>query len=197
MRLDPAITVYYVRHGETEWNAAQRTQGHTDIPLNENGRAQARRNGVRLRTLLGDAPQLSFVASPLSRACETMEIIRDELGLASAGYRTDERIKELGFGVSEGVRWPDYVASLFAAEARDGVDPWTYAPEGGESYATGFTRASGFFESLAEDTVVVAHGGISRCVHAALGVLERRDAIAHLIPQDKVMVLRAGRLDWA
>jgi len=196
MRLDPAITVYYVRHGETDWNSTQRTQGHTDVPLNDTGRAQARHNGGKLKGLVGPAPALAFVASPLSRARETMEIIRTELGLAPAGYRTDERIKELGFGVREGMHWPEYVAVLRAAEHRDGTDPWTFVPAGGESYAAGLARATRFFEDLAEDTVVVAHGGISRCVHAALGLLTEKDAMAHPIPQDKVMVLRRGTLDW-
>ena len=75
--LKPGVTLYFVRHGETDWNAAKRYQGRRDIPLNATGRAQARRNGRVLADLLGSrAAALDHVASPLRRARETMEILR-------------------------------------------------------------------------------------------------------------------------
>jgi probable phosphoglycerate mutase len=196
MRIDPAVTVYYVRHGETDWNKAARAQGHSDIPLNDTGRGQARRNGARLKALIGEKPALPFVASPLSRTRETMEIVRGELGLPADDYRVDDRIKELGFGVCEGMSWHDYVTDLRGVYEREGVDPWGWAAEGGESYAHGVARVTSFIEELDRDTVVVAHGGVSRCIHAALGVLDRDTAIDHLIPQDRIMVLRGGRIEW-
>jgi probable phosphoglycerate mutase len=196
MRIDPAVTVYYVRHGETDWNKAARAQGHSDIPLNDTGRGQARRNGARLRALIGERPTLPFVASPLSRTRETMEIVRGELGLPADDYRVDDRIKELGFGVCEGMSWKDYVTDLRGVYERDGIDPWGWAAEGGESYANGVARVTSFIEELDRDTVVVAHGGVSRCIHAALGVLDRDKAIDHLIPQDRIMVLKDGRIEW-
>jgi probable phosphoglycerate mutase len=196
MKIDPAVTVYYVRHGETDWNKAALAQGHADIPLNDNGRAQAVRNGARLGALLGRQPKLPFVSSPLARTRETMEIVRAGLGLPPTDYRVDVRLKELGFGICEGVSWPGYVSDLFGVYEREGVDPWGWVPDGGESYAMGQQRVTSFIEELVEDTVVVAHGGISRCIHAALGVLDRHTAIAHPIPQDRIMVLKGGRIEW-
>ena len=72
MRAD--VTIYFIRHGETDWNAQARYQGQADVPMNETGRTQARRNGETLRRLLPDIASADFVASPLARARETMRI---------------------------------------------------------------------------------------------------------------------------
>ncbi len=74
MRAD--VTIYFIRHGETDWNAQSRYQGQADVPMNETGRAQARRNGEALRALLPASAAAAYVASPLLRARETMEIVR-------------------------------------------------------------------------------------------------------------------------
>ena len=60
--------IYYIRHGQTDWNAEQRFQGQKDIPLNNTGREQARHNGKTLSGLLGKADGYEFISSPLSRA---------------------------------------------------------------------------------------------------------------------------------
>ena len=74
--------LFICRHGQTDWNAEGRLQGQVEVPLNDTGRAQARRNGRHLLELLGDrAKDFAFLASPLGRASETMRIIRLELGL--------------------------------------------------------------------------------------------------------------------
>ena len=62
------VTIYFVRHGQTDWNAERRFQGQLDIPLNDTGRAQAARNGAALARVIGDSAGFDFVSSPLSRA---------------------------------------------------------------------------------------------------------------------------------
>ena len=79
----PASTIYYIRHGETDWNVEGRLQGGIDTPLNDLGRSQARHAGRVLADLFArqglQASNLAFVASPLQRARVTMDIVRAEL----------------------------------------------------------------------------------------------------------------------
>src|SRR3954463_11872778 len=91
-------TLYFVRHGETDWNLEARLQGQRDVPLNDFGRVQAEEAGARLRGLVLRYEKLDYVASPLGRARETMERLRETIGLAPRTYRIDDRLKELTFG---------------------------------------------------------------------------------------------------
>ena len=94
--------LYMLRHGETAWNAERRLQGQLDIPLNELGRRQSAECGTTLHKLLAahrrTPADFNFISSPLSRARETMEIMRDGLGLPREGYAVDARLAELSFG---------------------------------------------------------------------------------------------------
>src|SRR5262245_56180445 len=131
--------LYYIRHGETEWNAVGRFQGHRDIPLSDRGRAQAGEAGAILLTLMardGRHPgAFSFVASPLGRARATMDLVRASLGLAPGGYLLDDRLREIGYGDWEGLtvsemrlRDPD----VFAARE---MDRWGRGAPSGEAYS--------------------------------------------------------------
>src|SRR3974390_2812897 len=100
-------TVYYIRHGETEWNVARRLQGRHDVPLHACGRGQALLGGVVCRKLLAregrDPADLNYVSSPLGRARQTLELAREALGLPPDGYRLDDRLSGISFGGWEGV----------------------------------------------------------------------------------------------
>jgi bisphosphoglycerate-dependent phosphoglycerate mutase len=76
----PPPTIYYIRHGETDWNVAGRLQGRHDVPLNARGRTQANHCGNILRDLfaqIGRHPaDFDYLSSPLGRACETMALVR-------------------------------------------------------------------------------------------------------------------------
>lgn len=145
--------LYLVRHGETEWNAARRVQGSTDIPLNDTGRAQARRTGRLLSTRRWDA----IVASPLSRAFETAEIIADEIGLPRP--LTLDALVERRYGEAEGL---DYAT---IEERFPGGAP----VPGREDRDSVAERVFAALIGLAEDrpgqrVVVVTHGGVIRTV---------------------------------
>jgi broad specificity phosphatase PhoE len=190
------ITLYFVRHGETDWNAERRYQGQTDIPLNEKGRSQSRRNGEALRAHLTALRDADFIASPLTRARETMEILRTCLALDPKAYRIDQRLIELSYGAWEGQLQADLPRIDPEGLAARKKDPFRWRPDGGESYADLLNRTIEWLATIERDTVIASHGGVSRCLRAHLLDLEP-DSIPHLeSPQDKVLILRKGSMAW-
>lgn len=194
MRAD--VTIYFIRHGETDWNAQARYQGQADIPMNETGRAQAKRNGEALRPLLPDIAKADFLASPLARARETMRIVRAALALEPDEFQIDERLKEAHYGAWQGTLLAD-LPQIDAAgmEART-RDPFRWRPHGGESYEDLMARTLPWLASIARDTVVVSHGGVSRVLRGHLLDLDVATVPGLDVPQDRVLVLRREGIDW-
>ena len=157
-----------VRHGETDWNVQHRLQGASDIPLNDNGRAQARAAAPELARI---APVTRIVSSDLSRAFETATIIADAMG---AQVVTDARWRERSYGVWEGL--PEDVRESDHPEDHhrwvSGLEPNV---EGYEFNATVRDRALAAIEELTATGgthVVVSHGSTTRVVMGALLGLE-------------------------
>ena len=184
--------IYYVRHGLTDWNVQQRLQGHRDVPLNSEGRAQAVQCGEILRDLLdrdGRSPRdLDYVSSPLVRARETMELMRATLGLQPDGYRVDARLAEISFGEWEGLTYADVLARDQDVVARRESNKWGFLPPGGESYAQLTVRLRAWHETVDTDTVVAAHGGTARALIAHLAIAAPDDATHYSIDQGVVYV---------
>ena len=189
-------TIYYIRHGETAWNAEGRFQGSQDIPLNELGRSQAVAAGEILSDLLArdgrDASSLPFVASPLSRARLTMELMRETLSLPPDDYAVDDRLREIGYGQWEGLTLPEMELHDAATFASRNVDKWGVAAPSGESYASVTLRMREWFNSLSADTVTVAHGGTMRALMVALGIATPLEAADTPIGQGVVYVFGDG-----
>jgi broad specificity phosphatase PhoE len=195
----PAPTIYYIRHGETEWNADGRLQGAQDIPLNDLGRKQAADAGGILAGLFArdgrNEQALPFVASPLGRARSTMELVRDALKLPPHDYSIDDRLREIGYGHWEGSTLSQMQASdpdVFAARQ---AEKWTVAPPGGETYASVQLRMRDWYDSLLGDTVAVAHGGTARALMVALGIETPGSAADLTIEQGAVYVFGEGGLE--
>lgn len=156
----PALTriaFWYLRHGETDWNAQGISQGNVDIPLNDVGLAQARAAAPLLRNR-GIA---TIVASPLSRARVTAEIVAERLGLP---VEIDPNLREVAFGVQEGQKMTDWFADWI--EGR-------FTPVGAETFAGLQARAvAGINRAVALPPVVlvVAHGALFRALRAAMGL---------------------------
>jgi broad specificity phosphatase PhoE len=119
--------IVVVRHGRTAWNATGRFQGRTDIPLDDEGRAQAGDVG---RMLAGERFDAA-VTSDLARARETAEIVLGERDVALA---IDPRWGEMRFGTWEGLTWSEIVARQPELAGRSSTSPRYYTPPGGESF---------------------------------------------------------------
>jgi broad specificity phosphatase PhoE len=188
----PQPILYFVRHGETDWNRERRLQGQHDIPLNPLGRTQAQRCGALLRELLAKGglafSDYDYVASPLGRARETMEIMRGVMGLDPSAYRTDARLMEMSFGRWEGFTYAELQAREAQALAARERDKWGFVLPGGESYAQLEKRVQVWYEGIACATVVSAHGGVCRALMALLEVVQPSQASMGDVGQGVVYV---------
>ncbi|MCK1709197.1 MULTISPECIES: histidine phosphatase family protein [unclassified Bradyrhizobium] len=195
----PVPTIYFLRHGETEWNALGRLQGTKDVPLNVRGRGQAVYAAGVLADLFKsdgkDKAALPYVSSPLGRARMTMELVRGSLELPPADYSLDDRLREIGYGVWEGLTPAESESADPDVYANRLADKWTVAPAGGETYAAVQLRMLDWYESLLVDTVAVAHGGTCRALMVALGIETPASAAELYIEQGAVYVFRGGRLE--
>lgn len=189
-------TIYFVRHGQTDWNVAMRYQGQMDIPINETGREQAAGNGRTLANLIDAPDQWRFIASPLGRTRETMEIIRKQFGLTAHGYETDDRLKEISDG-----QWEGYThAELQAMHTRDvdirDANKWTFRPPNGESYEMLYERVKSWLRHMEDDAIVVTHGGVLRILdHHFLGT-PGLEAVHKSVPQDRVFKWDGVNAGW-
>jgi broad specificity phosphatase PhoE len=191
----------FVRHGETAYNAENRLQGQLDTPLNARGREQARAIGGTLRSLLGpeidrlDEAQ-AFFASPLKRARETMDIARDAMGLKPGRYHLDPLLKELSFGVWEGLTWQEIELKDAQGSRARRKDRWAFVPEGGESYAMLADRLRPWLDGLSEHAFVISHGGVARVLMALIAGIPPAKAVRTPIIQGRAILFENGGYSW-
>jgi broad specificity phosphatase PhoE len=193
------VTTYLIRHGQTDWNAEFRLQGQQDIPLNDLGRRQAAENGRLLKERAGDLSHHHFVSSPLSRARETMELVRASAGLPAKDYAIDERLVEISFGDWEGSTNAEIAVNSPEKIKERKASKWDFVPPGerAESYEILSWRVGSWLKELDRPTVCVCHGGVIRCIFKLTGMLDKRSAARLYIPQDKILKFEDGRLEWA
>lgn len=195
------MLIYVIRHGQTDWNAERRLQGQKDIPLNAIGRAQAEANGLFLASLLGERRRdFDFVASPLGRTRETMEILRKAMGLDPLSYRTDDRLIEVSFGSWEGSTIKELKVDNRRGVEERACNKWHFIPPGddAESYEILSWRTGSWLKSVERPTVCVSHGGVIRTFFRMLADVPDDDAAEGSIPQDKILRIDrdAGEIDW-
>jgi probable phosphoglycerate mutase len=190
--------LYYVRHGQTAWNAEGRLQGHLDSELTDAGRAHADRSAEILRDLIardGRAPEeFDYVASPLGRARTTMQRVRTALGLDPECYRVDARLAEVSYGRWDGFTYPELQLREQEGLAAHQRDKWRYVPPDGESYVDLLARVGAWHDTVTRDSIVVAHGGTARALMVHTGIATPEKALAGVIDQGVVYVFAPGRI---
>lgn len=146
------LTLGLIRHGVTDWNLQQRTQGASDVPLNAEGRRQAAALARRLQGESWDA----LYSSDLSRARETAEIIAAPLGLK---VHEDPRLQERGNGKAEGTTVEERIQKW--------GDNWHKLDLGRESDESLLQRGLSFIDFVLEKhantshrILIVSHGGL-------------------------------------
>jgi probable phosphoglycerate mutase len=151
------IPFWFLRHGETDWNAQGISQGNVDIPLNAIGIVQARGAAVKLRNR-GIA---TIMSSPLSRARVTAEFVGEALNLP---VTVDADLREVAFGVQEGQQMSGWFADWVSG---------AFTPEGAESFAGLRHRAvaaANRATSRPPVVLMVAHGALFRSLRSAMGI---------------------------
>lgn len=164
------VDFFMFRHGETDWNAQKRFQGHTDIPLNETGRAQA----LALRDRLKNLHIETLWSSDLSRALETARLASEPLGLP---IKIHQGLREARLGEPEG-------KELDHIRAHYGEDSWNrwrssdpgdhdFAYPGGETKREHLARVRACLLEVLADAPhlrrvgISTHGGsLIRVIHA-------------------------------
>ncbi|MFB5265953.1 histidine phosphatase family protein [Paenibacillus enshidis] len=175
-----------IRHGLTDWNVLGRIQGQSDIPLNEEGREQARLLGMRLQKepYQWDA----VVTSGLSRARETGEIIASMLGIEL--LEPDVRLNERSFGQVEGLTQAE-------RENKWGAD-WHLLELGQESEEAMRRRGLTFLKALWEENrdrnlLVVSHGAFLAQLFTALYEDKHSERIGNL----SLTILERQDMEWS
>jgi broad specificity phosphatase PhoE len=187
-------SILLVRHGETEWNLARRYQGWSDSPLTARGIAQAEAIGRHLRTD-PDAAGATIVASPIGRARNTAEIIRDCLDDA-VPLSFDERLREISLGSWDGLYRAEIASRAPGIFDGDGYHEWYFHAPDGEIYERFSGRIAAWLaETEGQQLIVVSHGVVTRVLRGLYASLPRAVALSLPVPQDRIFRLASGAIE--
>lgn len=172
--------IYFIRHGETDYNKDMRFQGHLDIPLNQKGISQAKQ-------ALEDSKKYHFdiiYHSPLSRAKQTAEIINS---FHNVPMVSDDRLKEIFMGSLQGQipkNFPEEEQKLAFSN-----------PEyfGGESHEEFCARIKSFLDDLGssnKNILIVSHGGVYRAIYKTINNLNDLQFDMKPIPNASIVLIK-------
>ncbi|MGM0956998.1 MAG: histidine phosphatase family protein [Bacillota bacterium] len=148
-------TICLVRHGETDWNAAKRIQGRTDIPLNDTGKWQAEQTGLYLKNVHWDV----VISSPLTRAKETAHLI---LKHVDAPLVIMDDFIERDYGDAEGMSFEER-QKLFPDKQYPNMEPLEAIQD---RMVEGIEKVRAAYPN--QQVLIVAHGA---AIHALLTTL--------------------------
>lgn len=181
-----AVELIVVRHGQTDWNAEGRLQGHADMPLNTEGQEQASRLGKKLDPLHFDA----VYCSDLLRCVETTEWLLQDRDLQPV---LDERLRETCLGKLEGTLWEETSDDVYAV-LRGEEHPYGEEAESTDDVKKRVTEAfNEILQRHADDerVLVVTHGGIIRMALSDLPYTGQAEEKPDSLPNCHYLHIRA------
>lgn len=173
-------TLVLLRHGQSQWNLENRFTGWTDVPLTEEGRAEARKAGERLRGIRFDKAYTSV----LQRATETLDITLGVLGQTDIPIERDQALNERHYGDLQGLDKAETAKKYGDEQVHLWRRSYDVRPPGGESLADTAARTLPYFRdqilpdlAAGQNVLVSAHGNSLRSIVMQLDRLDQKQVL--------------------
>ncbi|HCM0845553.1 TPA: histidine phosphatase family protein [Vibrio parahaemolyticus] len=184
--------IFVLRHGETEFNADKKLQGHCNSSLTSKGSDQARRVGTTLKQYVENRP-FRVYSSTLGRALQTSQIVCEELNYSYENLNKEPRLKEFSLGEWEQRTIPSLVKEIPNLLAQN---DWYLQAPNCETYESVRERLSSWLSDVAhdEDIVVVSHGLTGIVLRGLLLGMDYTQVWQQDLPQDAFFIIEDGRI---
>ncbi|AKU55179.1 histidine phosphatase family protein [Vibrio parahaemolyticus] len=184
--------IFVLRHGETEFNADKKLQGHCNSSLTSKGSDQARRVGTTLKQYVENRP-FRVYSSTLGRALQTSQIVCEELNYSYENLNKEPRLKEFSLGEWEQRTIPSLEQEIPNLLAQN---DWYLQAPNCETYESVRERLSSWLSDVAhdEDIVVVSHGLTGIVLRGLLLGMDYTQVWQQDLPQDAFFIIDDGRI---
>ncbi|MCR9857676.1 histidine phosphatase family protein [Vibrio parahaemolyticus] len=184
--------IFVLRHGETEFNADKKLQGHCNSSLTSKGSDQARRVGTTLKQYVENRP-FRVCSSTLGRALQTSQIVCEELNYSYENLNKEPRLKEFSLGEWEQRTIPSLEQEIPNLLAQN---DWYLQAPNCETYESVRERLSSWLSDVAhdEDIVVVSHGLTGIVLRGLLLGMDYTQVWQQDLPQDAFFIIDDGRI---
>ncbi|MFW9639100.1 histidine phosphatase family protein [Vibrio parahaemolyticus] len=184
--------IFVLRHGETEFNADKKLQGHCNSSLTSKGCDQARRVGTTLKQYVENRP-FRVYSSTLGRALQTSQIVCEELNYSYENLDKEPRLKEFSLGEWEQRTIPSLEQEIPNLLAQN---DWYLQAPNCETYESVRERLSSWLSDVAhdEDIVVVSHGLTGIVLRGLLLGMDYTQVWQQDLPQDAFFIIEDGRI---
>ncbi|HCH2707870.1 TPA: histidine phosphatase family protein [Vibrio parahaemolyticus] len=184
--------IFVLRHGETEFNADKKLQGHCNSSLTSKGSDQARRVGTTLKQYVENRP-FRVYSSTLGRALQTSQIVCEELNYSYENLNKEPRLKEFSLGEWEQRTIPSLEQEIPNLLAQN---DWYLQAPNCETYESVRERLSSWLSDVThdEDIVVVSHGLTGIVLRGLLLGMDYTQVWQQGLPQDAFFIIEDGRI---
>ncbi|WP_273975459.1 histidine phosphatase family protein [Vibrio parahaemolyticus] len=184
--------IFVLRHGETEFNADKKLQGHCNSSLTSKGSDQARRVGTTLKQYVENRP-FRVYSSTLGRALQTSQVVCEELNYSYENLNKEPRLKEFSLGEWEQRTIPSLEQEIPNLLAQN---DWYLQAPNCETYESVRERLSSWLSDVAhdEDIVVVSHGLTGIVLRGLLLGMDYTQVWQQDLPQDAFFIIEDGRI---